>query len=140
MPITKGFDLKKEIVLEKYPVFTLEIDKTETSFTNVQEILDYFGARIGDDPIAVEIGRFDHFAHTRSVEGGEIAPDILDAKNIVFCFGQKLPDPKMLAVRPRSIGVAEKEGQFIVTFLEAPMQPMNAKMEAWAKNIINRAG
>jgi len=127
--------MKKTVLMEKYPVFTLEIGKAETPYSSVDAIIDYFKAQVEADPIATYIGLFDHYAHTKSLESGEIAPEIRDAKNILFCFGQKLPDPKMLSVRPRSIGVAETEAAFIVTFLEAPMQPMNEKMEAWAKSL-----
>lgn len=122
--------------MEKYPVFTLEIEKSETVYESVDAIIDYFKTRVETDPVAVYVGIFDHYAHTTSLENGEVAPQIKAAKNILFCFGQKLPDPKMLAVRPRSIGVAETDSGFSVTFLEAPMQPMNEKMETWAKELM----
>ena len=35
----------------------------------------------------------------------------------------------MLAVHPRSIGMGDK---FIINFMEAPMQPSNQALEAWA--------
>lgn len=130
--------MKKTVLMEKYPVFTLEFEKTETACSSVDAIIGYFKAKIEADPVAAFIGIFDHYTHTKSLESGEIAPNIKDAKNIVFCFGQKLPDPKMLAVRPRSIGVAETDAGFTVTFLEAPMQPMNEKMENWAKALVTK--
>ncbi len=58
---------------------------------------------------------------------------------LVFCFGIALPDPHVLAVRPRSIGVAETTEGFLVTFMEAPMPVANTAMEAWAKGLRNRA-
>jgi hypothetical protein len=130
--------MKKTVLMEKYPVFTLEIEKAETACDSVDAIIDYFKTKIEADPIAAFVGIFDHYAHTTSLETGEISPSIKAAKNIVFCFGQKLPDPKMLAVRPRSIGVAETDDGFTVTFLEAPMQPMNEKMENWAKALVSK--
>ena len=40
-----------------------------------------------------------------------------------------------LAVRPRSIGVAEMADSFVVSFLEAPNPEANAAMESWVKGI-----
>lgn len=129
--------MKKEIVMEKYPVFTMEIDKAECRLESVDAIIADLKAKVEADPIAAFIAVFDHYSHTKSLADGEISPAIKDAKNIVFCFGPKLPDPRMMAVRPRSIGVAETERGFTLTFLEAPMPPINDKMEKWVKNLIN---
>jgi hypothetical protein len=126
--------MKKEIILEKYPVVTLHIGKDECICDSADAVIGYFKERIEQDPIAAYIGTFDHYAHTKAI-GGEIDPQIRAASNIIFCFGPKLPDARMLALRPRSIGVAETETAFIVTFLEAPMQPMHEKMESWAKQL-----
>jgi hypothetical protein len=128
----------KTIVLEKYPVFTMEINRDETGCKSVDAIIDYFKEKIEMDPIAAYIGVFDHYAHTSSLPEGEIAPFIKDAKNIIFCFGPKLPDPKMLAVRPRSIGVAETDEGFVITLLEAPMPAINDKMELWVKALLTK--
>ncbi len=76
------------------------------------------------------IATFDHLAHTQRI-GGEIRPDILAAKNLIFCFGVKLLDPTMMAVRPRSIGFAELPDRFVISFLEAPMPEANRKMTEW---------
>jgi hypothetical protein len=130
--------MRKEILLEKYPIFTLEIGKNETSCTSVDEIVGFLQTRIESDPVAAFIAVFDHYAHTRSLESGEIHPEIKAAKNVVFCFGQKLPDARMLSVRPRSIGVAEKADSFVVTFMEAPMPPLTEKMQAWVRSIVNK--
>ncbi|MEA3419744.1 MAG: hypothetical protein U9Q90_10150 [Campylobacterota bacterium] len=130
--------MKQTIVMEKYPVFILEIAKSETSFQNVDEILAYLEEQILTHPVATYIGRFDHYAHTSSLVDGEIGEGILDAKNIICCFGKKLPKPIILAVRPRSIGVAEMAENFVVSFLEAPNPDANAAMEKWVKSIVNQ--
>ena len=67
---------------------------------------------------------------------GEINPEILDVRDVVFCFGQKLPTPQMLAIRPRSIGVAEMADKFVISFLETPMPHANEAMEAWVKGLV----
>ena len=129
--------MKQLTVMEKYPVFTLEVKKNETSFQNVDEILAYLEKKIIEHPVAVYIGRFDHYAHTSSLKDGEIGEGILAAKNIICCFGKKLPKPIVLAVRPRSVGVAEMKETFVISFLEAPNPDANAAMEGWVKGIVN---
>ncbi len=127
----------KTIFMDKYPVYTLEILKSETSLKNVDEILSYYKEKIDEHNIAVFISMFDHYAHTK-VLGGEINPDILDAKNIVFCFGAAMPNTKILAARPRSIGVAELKDSFMIEFIEAPNEKLHDVMELWTKNIADK--
>jgi len=129
--------MKQSIVMEKYPVFELDIKKSETTFKTVDEIIAYLKEKIDNHPVAVYIATFDHYSHTKSLADGEISSDILDAKNIVCCFGKKLPKANMLAVRPRSIGVAELSDEFVVSFLEAPNPIANDAMESWVKGIVN---
>jgi len=129
--------MKQITVMEKYPVFTVEINKNETTYKNIDEIFTYLKEEIATHPIATYIGEFDHYAHTSSLEVGEINEAIKDAKNIICCFGKKLPKPEMLAVRPRAVGVAEMAESFVVSFLEAPNPDANATMEKWAKGIAN---
>lgn len=129
--------MKQSLLQEKYPIFALEIEKPETRFHSVDEIIVYLKERIDNHSVAKYIGEFDHYAHTCSLQDGQISADILAAKNIIFCFGLTLPDPKVLAVRPRSIGVAETRRTFIITFMEAPMPVANIAMEDWAKSVRN---
>lgn len=128
--------MKQTMFMEKYPIFSLEIDKSECVYDDVESIARYYKELIDKDDIASYIGDFDHYEHTKEVEGGEIAPEILDARLVVFCFGQKLPTPQMLAARPRSFGICERESDFVITFLEAPMEAINKKMEIWTKALI----
>jgi len=123
--------------MEKYPVFTLEVDKNETSYKDVDAVMDYLKEKIDTHPVAVYIGEFDHYAHTKSLAEGEVSEDIKDAKNIICCFGKKLPKPVVLAVRPRSIGVVDMGDSFVVSFLEAPNPEANSAMEDWVKSIVN---
>lgn len=129
----------KQIVLQqKYPVFHLEIPKAETSCESVDAIVETLRACIAAEENVAEIAVFDHYAHTKGFDGA-MHPDLVAAKNLVFCFGYKLPDPKMLAVRPRSIGVADMGDRFEISFLEAPMEIANTRMEAWCKALADRA-
>ncbi|MCG5536061.1 DUF6858 family protein [Ectothiorhodospira mobilis] len=130
--------MKQTLFQEKYPVFYFEVDKSETTFQSVPEIIAYFKEKVDAHPVAQYIGEFDHYNHTKQLEEGEIHPDILDAKHILFCFGIKLPTPRAMAVRPRSIGVCEMADHFVIDFLEAPMPAANAAMEEWTRAVRNK--
>ena len=129
--------MKQTLLQEKYPIYCLEIDRAETSYRNLDEIMDYLKGCIAAHAAACFIADFDHYAHTKSLPQGQIGEGILAARNLVFCFGIALPDPHVLAVRPRSIGVAETTEGFLVTFMEAPMPVANTAMEEWAKGLRN---
>ena len=131
--------MKQTLLKEKYPLFTLELNKDETSFQSVDEIVDYLKAQIDQHRIARYIATFDHYAHTRALPEGRVDEGILAAKNIIFCFGLTLPNPQAMAVRPRSMGVVELASSFVITFMEAPMPVANSAMEAWARSLRNQA-
>lgn len=131
--------MEQRIVYEKYPIFTLEVPRSETDLLSLDALTKHFIKRIEAHRYARFIGVFDHFTHTRSLPEGEIDPSILDAKNVVFCFGISIPNPQILALRPRSIGIAEMRDSFVISFLEAPMPIANAAMETWAHEVL-RAG
>ncbi|NFV80491.1 DUF6858 family protein [Magnetospirillum aberrantis] len=128
--------MRQVTLMEKYPVFVLEVAKTETSFTTVDEIVEYLRGCVDKEDKVAFIGVFDHYEHTRSI-GGDIEARIQAAKNVVFCFGFALPNPMVMAVRPRSIGVCDVGDGFVISFLEAPMPPANKAMEEWAKGVRN---
>ncbi len=118
-------------------LFRIKIRVCLPGYTNVDDILSHLKSKIELHSIAVYIGEFDHYSHTKNLEHGKIAEKIKDAKNIICCFGQQLPKAEVLAVRPRSIGVADMEDSFIVSFLEAPNLQANSAMEEWVKSIVN---
>ncbi|MFN2381598.1 MAG: DUF6858 family protein [Guyparkeria sp.] len=117
---------------EKYPVYEGRIDKNETTAQNSAEVLERLKRDIEADKRTKHIGDFDHLAHTRDL-GGEVAEGIIGAGHVVFCFGLKLPNARVMAVRPRSIGVTEFDDHFIVNFLEPPMPMATEAMEKWVK-------
>lgn len=126
--------MKQMLLQEKYPIFVLEIGKRETSCQTIDEVVERLTAAIKADARVAWIAEFDHYAHTQGL-GGAIAPEIRAARNLVFCFGLQLPNPLVLAVRPRSIGIADCGDKYVIGFLEAPMQPANDAMEGWTKAI-----
>ncbi|BAF69166.1 DUF6858 family protein [Nitratiruptor sp. SB155-2] len=127
--------MKQMTLMEKYPLFVLELNKEETGKKSVDEIITYLKEKIESHPVATYIATFDHYAHTKSLTEGEVSPDIQAAKNIVFCFGKELPKPEVMGVRPRSIGVADLGEKFVISFLEAPNPVANNAMEEWVKGL-----
>ncbi len=121
--------------LDSIPVFSLEMEKGETNGQNVDQIIACLKARIEAHDMASFIAIFDHYRHTSELESGQVDAAILDAKNIIFCFGITLPNPQAIAYRPRSIGVVELKNSFIISFLECPMPVANVVMENWARSL-----
>lgn len=126
--------MKKSIFMQKYPVYSLELSKNEIRVSSADEAVEYFKEKILSHPVAEFITVFDHYLHTKKL-GGEMVDGLLDAKNIVFCFGQAIPNTKILATRPRSIGICEFEDKIVIDFLEAPKEELHAVMEEWVKKL-----
>jgi len=116
--------------MDKYPVYTKEILKSQTKFSNVDAFIEALKQKIEADPIATYIWVFDHFEHTKNIEW-EIMEWMIAGKILLFCFGQKIPKPQAMAVRPRNIAIAEFEDKFVVSFLEAPVEKANTKIIDW---------
>ena len=121
---------------EMYPVYVEEIAKENLATHKIDTLCQYFIDKISAHAFAIYIGIFDHYAHTESIDDGEMAENIKAAKNVLFCFGKKLPDPKMLSVRPRSIGICETDSHYVISFLEAPNPALTEVMVAWVKELV----
>jgi hypothetical protein len=129
--------MQQILAMGKYPVFSVEFSKDNTRFNTVDEIIEYLKNQVDAHPIAGYIGIFDHYNHTKNI-GGQVPADMLDIKNILFCFGPQIPAPEIVAVRPRSIGVIETvNNTFIVNFMEAPGAMPNQAMQEWVASIQN---
>jgi len=131
--------MKETMVMGKYPISELSIEKNHTTFTTADEIIETLKKKIDAHPVAVFIATFDHYTHTKSLaEKGMISDDILDAKNIICCFGKAIPEANMIAVRPRSIGVVEMQNEFVISFLDAPNPQAHEVMISWVESIKNK--
>lgn len=128
--------MERSLLQEKYPVYILELDKSETEFQTTDDIVAYFKDRIDSHEITRYLGEFDHFAHTNALKDGSIQEGIIAAKNVMFCFGIALPKPEMLAVRPRSFGIAEYADRFVVSFMEAPIPIADETMKSWVEALV----
>jgi hypothetical protein len=125
--------MEKKLFKELYPVFTTTLLKNRTSYKDIDEIFAFIKEEILIHPVATYIGEFDHYTHTYSLKEHSIDPSLKNAKNILFCFGKELLVPEVLAVRPRSIGVAEMENEFVISFMQAPNPAANESMQKWVK-------
>ena len=128
--------MKKINLMDKYPVFTKEILKKDTKIKNTDEFISILKEKIENDKVAKYIATFDHYTHTKKLDW-EIMKWIIAWKILVFCFGQELPNPLAMAVRPRNIAVAEFEDKFVISFLEAPKEKANDKKISWILEHIN---
>lgn len=127
--------MKETVELQEYPVFSLELPKSESRFATVDEITGSLMEKVKQHPMAAFIAIFDHYQHSSSIKEATIDHRLINAKNVVFCFGLCLHDAKAMATRPRSIGIVEYADRFIVSFIEAPMPVVNSAMESWARGL-----
>ena len=128
--------MKKMLLLDKFPIHSLEIPKSETSFKNTDAIIEHLKSKVESHPAARFIAVFDHYGHVKA-QGGEIAPAIKDSKNLLFCMSGAIPNAVIASLRPRSIAVNELADRFIVNFMEAPMEAPTRAMTEWVESIQN---
>ena len=129
--------MKQVIIQQQCPVYVEEVALHETSFQSVDEIIDAIKAKIDADPNIIYITTFDHYDYTACLPHGKIAPDIIAAKNLLFCFGPMIPNPYMMALKPRSMGITQTSEGFVIAFAEAPLPIANTTMTEWAQRIKN---
>jgi len=126
--------MKKSLLLDIHPMYSLEILKSETNVKNINDIIKHLKNKIEENPEAVFITVFDHYQHTKELNG-EILDTILDAKNLLFCFGHAIKKIEILAFRPKSIAMCETKDSFILEFLETPRPEVNEWMQSWIKEL-----
>ncbi len=124
--------------MENYNIYTKDILKSKTTFKSIDEIMDHLKQKTEEHMAGEFIAVFDHYKHTKSLPNGEIAEDILDAKNFIFCFGVMIPNPNAVALRPRAIGVTEFADKFVLNFMEAPMENANKSMIQFIESVENK--
>lgn len=122
--------MEKINLMDKYPVYTKEVLKSQTKFKNVDEYIQALKQKIEEDEVATFIWVFDHFEHTKKL-WGQIVDGMIAGKILLFCFGRNIPKPQAMAVRPRNIAIAEFEDKFVISFLEAPVEKANTKKINW---------
>jgi hypothetical protein len=127
----------KQVVKEiAFPIYTIEMEKSECRFDTIDEIVTYLERQVKSHKAAQYIATFNHLKHTLELPEGIVAGDIVAAYNIVFCFGFSLQDAEQLATRPRSMGICETDSRIILAFMEAPMPVANVLMETWSRSLL----
>lgn len=127
--------MQTKLFKDEYPIYVMTLKKSETSMPNIQSILTHFETKIKEHPFAAYIGMFDHYKHTNAIEDGVVSPHILDAQEILCCFGKDLSNPEVLAVRPRAIGIAELQDEYVISFLKAPNPAATEAMVSWTTSL-----
>ena len=128
--------MKRSILLGTHPMYSMKILKSETDFSSIAQIIGYFKVKIEENPEAVFIAVFDHYAHTKQLNG-EILSEVIDAKNLLFCFGHTIKNIEILAFRPKSIAICETKDSFVLEFLETPRPEVNHWLQSWIKALKN---
>lgn len=127
--------MQSKLLMDKYPIHTLTIEKSTVSLLTVDEVVAALKRKITEDANAEFISIYDHLAHTQALPEGEVAEGIKAVKLLIFCFGVKIPNPEVIAVRPRSIGVTEYADRFVIAFMTAPNPVMNDTMLQWVNEL-----
>jgi len=128
--------MEKTLFLDQYPIHSLTLKKEGLRYKHMSQIVDYFKEKINADPVAHFIAIFDHYAHTKAL-GGEMMEGLKDVQNVIFCFGKTIQNTKIVAVRPRSIGICEFEDRFVIEFMEAPKEEIHTIMQLWIKALVD---
>ncbi len=128
--------MKPTVIADTYLVYSQEIAKNKTTYTNVDEIENYLIQQINNHSIASYIATFDHYVHTKNI-GGVVQENIKAAKNVMCCFGMGIPSPAFVAVKPMSIAVVETVDSFVLSFIQAPAPSAQEAMKTWVEAIEN---
>ena len=126
--------MTRSLLFDQHPMYAMELSKKEMEANDIDEVVEHFKKRINEHEEAVFIALFDHLAHTKKLHG-EIVEGLINAKNIVLCFGHKIPNLQILAFRPRSIAICELETKFVIEFLETPRPEVNELMKTWTREL-----
>jgi len=112
-----------------------EFPKHKIANKTMDNLCGYFNGKIEKHPFAKYIQTFDHCDHSKAIEGATVDENIIGAKVILFCFGKKFLDPRVLAIRPRGIGICETKSSFVISFLEAPNPALTETMINWVRDL-----
>ena len=126
--------MKKTIFKDIYPIITYEISKNNFKMSSIDDIFDVLKVKIELDREATYISTFDHYSHTTKI-GGKLMEGLIDAKNIIFCFGTAIPSTKVVALRPKSIGICEFKDRFVIEYVEPPREIAAKKVEYWLNEL-----
>ena len=121
--------MKKMILKDLYPIMKTEFKKSELKdWVKLDDIINAFVEKITQKAKLINI--FDHYTWSKETNPeADIYDWIIWAKNIVFCGWVDISVPEMLAIKPRSISIAEFEDKFFITMLQVPKPEKVKKFE-----------
>lgn len=131
--------MRKLLQQDAFAVYQFELTRQESRLPNAQAILNDLKARIDSHDIARFIAEFDRFSHTVGLARGEVAESILDARNIMFCFGSQLQNSDPLTMQPSCISIVEMTDGFSLTFIQSSIVEVNVTIEQWVLSLYNKA-
>jgi len=126
--------MTRSILLDTHPMYAIKFLKNEMKFSDITQIVNHFKEKIKENPEGVFITLFDHYSHTKSLNG-TILEGVVDARNLLFCFGHTIKNIEILAFRPKSIVICELKDSFVFEFLETPRPEVNAWIQSWIKDL-----
>jgi hypothetical protein len=127
--------MDKTILLDKYPVYSEVVEKNDTDYERIDDVMAHLKAKIDEHPVARYIADFDHYAHVAEQPEGKIADGIMASKHLLFCVANAIPNPVIAAARPRAISVVELVDKFVLSYLEAPVEMANQLMTDWIDSL-----
>lgn len=129
--------MKEVKLMGEYPVYQTELPKSKTSCKTIDDVIAKLREMMDASGLTVFIAIYDDYGRTHAING-PIGEGIEGAKELLFCFGESLPFPEALALRPRSIGIADMGDHFFITFLKSPEVYAMADVVLWVKALADK--
>jgi hypothetical protein len=104
------------------------------AFEDADAVVEALLRQLEEHPRAHLIAVFDNLEHAWQT-GGDIPPDVLAIRNMIFCFGTELPVPELMALGPRTIVITEQTDRFTVSYMETPVPEFNDTMAQWLNRL-----
>ena len=125
--------MQQALLRDDDPVCTLELEKSKTRHADMDALLAALKARVDAHPAAAYIATLDHESNPGGRAGQNVAADYVASKLMVFSSEVDMPNPGVLVVRPRTVGVTEFADRFVINFVVAPASVGTDPMEDWVR-------
>lgn len=123
--------MQQALLREDDPVCTIELEKSKMRHANMDALLAALKARVDAHPTAAYIATVDQESNLDARARQNAAVDYVASKLMVFSFEVDMPNPGVLVVRPRTVGVTEFADRFVINFIVVPTSMANDPMEDW---------
>ncbi|MBN2234680.1 MAG: hypothetical protein JW706_05980, partial [Opitutales bacterium] len=134
-PVTAALD--KDLIRSnyrgKFPIYSINLAKNPLYY-DLPSVAAALKSRISGHPVARHVADFDHQAFDPS-NNEERPAGLKNAMNVLFCLGPKMEEPHVIAIKPRSFGIAEYDRHFTISFMEAPSDKATETMKEWVRSL-----